>query len=193
MLCTDSIAKVNAERFSKKWVNELTRFREYSDRHWVGETPLQRMSVLDSCHRILDIGCGVGNALRELKEKGHEVVGFDLTLSNVERTGETLGVEVFAGDMHDLPFEDESFDGILMWDVLEHALAPLLVLGECHRVLRVGGRMLIYLPPETWQDHPVHVIIPTEKQFRSLVGKVGLNVIGTSKDLNIGTEWHLQK
>jgi SAM-dependent methyltransferase len=50
------------------------------------------------------------------------------------------------GDIHDLPFEDNSKEAILCLAVLEHVQNPFKAMQELHRVLRPGGRLLIYVP-----------------------------------------------
>jgi len=50
------------------------------------------------------------------------------------------------GDIHDLPFEDESKEAILCLAVLEHVHNPFTAMEELHRVLRPEGKLLIYVP-----------------------------------------------
>lgn len=190
---TDILYQVNRERFCSKWEKHLVRFFEYSDRTNPGETPLGRMSFLDPCHRILDIGCGCGNALEELKTKGHECVGLDLTYSNTQTARGKGGMEIVQGDFHDLPFNDQSFDGVLAWDVVEHSLSLFICLFEISRVLRPNGHLLMYVPPDHWADHPVHILIPNKDQMVSMCKKVGLSLEHQVDDPNCGKEWHIVK
>lgn len=50
------------------------------------------------------------------------------------------------GDIHDLPFEDNSREAILCLAVLEHVENPIKAMEELHRVLKPGGKLLIYVP-----------------------------------------------
>ncbi|MGH8686976.1 MAG: methyltransferase domain-containing protein [Burkholderiales bacterium] len=45
-----------------------------------------------------------------------------------------------------LPFEDDAFDAILSYDVLEHVRSVARTLAECHRVLKPGGRCYLVFP-----------------------------------------------
>ena len=62
------------------------------------------------------------------------------------------------GDIHDLPFEDESFDFVLCTEVLEHVEDPQKAITELYRVLRPGGRCvlttrLVFPLHDTPNDH----------------------------------------
>ena len=50
------------------------------------------------------------------------------------------------GDIHHLPFPDNSQEAIICLAVLEHVADPLKAAGEIHRTLRPGGYALVYLP-----------------------------------------------
>lgn len=84
--------------------------------------------------RVLVIGAGrLGQGADPLIESGLELIESDVYLSP--------RVDVVC-DGHDLPFRDETFDGVVLQAVLEHVLDPPRVISEAHRVLRPGG--LIY-------------------------------------------------
>lgn len=50
------------------------------------------------------------------------------------------------GDIHDLPFSDNSKEAILCLAVLEHVEDPIRAMKELHRVLQPQGKLLIYVP-----------------------------------------------
>ena len=58
----------------------------------------------------------------------------------------------FVGPAHDLPVEDESFDHVLLTEVLEHTPNPAEVLAELHRILRPGGQLHM-TTPFVWELH----------------------------------------
>jgi ubiquinone/menaquinone biosynthesis C-methylase UbiE len=55
------------------------------------------------------------------------------------------------GDAAELPFDDESFDAITMFDVLEHISEDDRAVSEVHRVLRPSGFCLVSTPNEAWR------------------------------------------
>lgn len=82
--------------------------------------------------RVLVIGGGkLGRGLEQLTRAGDlELLETDIYISD--------RVDV-ACDAHDLPFPDESFDGVIAQAVLEHVVAPARVVSEMHRILRPEG------------------------------------------------------
>jgi SAM-dependent methyltransferase len=89
--------------------------------------------------RILDAGCGEGVIVEEFRAQGFQIEGLDLNYeSEYVRLGSVL----------DMPYEDETFDAVLLLDVFEHlAYADQTVaLAEIHRVLRMGGRLIASIP-----------------------------------------------
>ncbi|MDF1800447.1 MAG: class I SAM-dependent methyltransferase [Planctomycetota bacterium] len=99
--------------------------------------------------RVLDLGAGVGGFLEgldELKAEGGRVFPADIddeSLGHIAARGFPGGV-VASGDA--LPYADESFDLICLFDALEHTEDDLAVVAEIHRVLAPGGHLFISVP-----------------------------------------------
>ncbi|MEO6324475.1 MAG: class I SAM-dependent methyltransferase [Thermoanaerobaculia bacterium] len=79
--------------------------------------------------RILVVGAGAAG-LASLSSRGIEVVSTDVSL------GDDVAIVC---DGHDLPFDDETFDGVIAQAVLEHVVDPVRCVEEMHRVLRPDG------------------------------------------------------
>jgi SAM-dependent methyltransferase len=101
--------------------------------------------------RVLDWGCGHGQISHLLRERGVEVVAYDYAAGSephVVRLEHFPEIEAHvSGDPVLLPFGSDSFDTVLSCGVLEHVQQPGASLRELHRVLRAGGRLLIYKLP----------------------------------------------
>jgi ubiquinone/menaquinone biosynthesis C-methylase UbiE len=95
--------------------------------------------------RVLEVGCGTGVLTRVLarREGVGRVIGTDLAPSLVSRaTVASSGVENLSfqvADARDLPFDDESFDAVVMDSVLVHVPGPERAVTEVSRVLRPTG------------------------------------------------------
>jgi len=101
--------------------------------------------VNDRRPRILDVGCGTGANLLMLSQYG-EAEGVDISedaLSFCRERGLDK-VRLAAGEQ--LPYEDGTFDLVTAFDVVEHMDDDLAGLREMRRVLRPGGRALLFVP-----------------------------------------------
>lgn len=86
--------------------------------------------------RVLDVGCGTGRWLGELRDRGLFGTGLDLDQAMVEMSRRRLGpgADVRQGDAADLPFEDNAFDLTCLNTVLEFLPDPEAALREAVRV-----------------------------------------------------------
>lgn len=92
--------------------------------------------------RVLDLGCRYG-ALTAFYADGNEVVGLDIDREALALAGSRLGIETRWADLDEpLEFPDESFDVVVIGEVLEHIRNPALLVDEAARVLRPGGRIV---------------------------------------------------
>ncbi|KTG10049.1 ubiquinone biosynthesis methyltransferase UbiE [Haloprofundus marisrubri] len=96
--------------------------------------------------RVLDVGCGPGADSETFSAAGYDVTGIDLTPSFVESAHESVPAASFVrGDMRELPFRDETFDGVWSCASFHHvgrSDAPG-ILREFERVLAPDG--VVYL------------------------------------------------
>jgi SAM-dependent methyltransferase len=91
--------------------------------------------VLRSGDRVLDVGCGVGAVGRAIMDASSTPPGVVVTgLERVRRTDELIPVDEYDG--HTIPYVDDSFDVVILADVLHHEPDPERLLAECVRVCR---------------------------------------------------------
>ncbi len=103
-------------------------------------------SNLDSDRpRILDIGCGTGANLEMLSRFG-EAEGVDVSTEALAFCRERGLQNVRQGEAEHLPYEDGSFDLVTGLDVVEHLDDDVKGLREMRRVLRTGGRAVLFVP-----------------------------------------------
>jgi SAM-dependent methyltransferase len=95
--------------------------------------------------RILDVGCGVGAFVRRLGEFSHDVYGVDIDGERVrEGAAQVPNLALSLGEY--LPFADDTFDVVLLHEVIEHVTDDVATLREVRRVLRLEGRAVVFCP-----------------------------------------------
>ena len=100
--------------------------------------------------RLLDVGCGGGQVAIALagKHPRLRITGLDISPEQIERAQKRAAsledrLDFVRGSALDLPFEDESFDGVLSVASLKHWPDQSKGLAECIRVLRSGGALVV--------------------------------------------------
>ncbi|MCF8034506.1 MAG: class I SAM-dependent methyltransferase [Desulfarculaceae bacterium] len=128
--------------------------------------------------RVLDVGCGLGVHLKHLAERGALVWGLEAGPVAARMAAGRLGpkAEVEVGDAHDLPYEDNSFDAVILVNTLEFTERRAQVVAEAARVAssRLCMISLNPLSPAPWlarlpgSEHPFAggALLPPWSLFR---------------------------
>lgn len=102
-------------------------------------------------HRVLDVGCGPGFVIAELVDQvgaTGSVVGVDrspqMLAAASRRCGRHQNVALREADAAALPVDDATFDRALCVQVLEYVPDVAAALAELHRVVRPGGRVVVW-------------------------------------------------
>jgi SAM-dependent methyltransferase len=94
---------------------------------------------------ILDVGCGTGANLQMLSRFG-VAEGVDVSVAALDFCRARGLAEVKQGAAESLPYEDAAFDLVTGLDVVEHLDDDIAGLKEMRRVLRPGGRAVLFVP-----------------------------------------------
>ncbi len=131
-------------------ITKLTKEKIYRDsKTWYAEIGQGIFSphLINFCRqyagkRILDFGCATGGYCLELKRLGFECVGVDVNEEYI-KLARQKGVEAHLIKDR-LPFDDNSFDTVIMFELLEHVQDPEGILKEAKRVAKKN--ILITVP-----------------------------------------------
>lgn len=96
--------------------------------------------------KILDIGTAGGSFLHVAKKRGWEVYGIEPNKWLCEWAKKNYELEIQSGTLFDHKFEDNYFDVITLWDVLEHVSDPKALLIEINRILKKEGILVVNYP-----------------------------------------------
>lgn len=119
--------------------------------------------------RILDIGCGIGDFLSYCPG----AIGVDINPEAVEWC-RRKGMDARLMRIDQLPFESESFNGVVLDNVLEHLLSPTRLLGEVHRILCCSGRFIVGVPgARGYSSDPDHKVYYDESRLDGVLGNAG--------------------
>ncbi len=133
---------------------------------------------------LLDAGCSTGEYVKYLRKKGYQAFGLDLISCPEWETH----LEYFkTGDMSRMPFQEEEFDTVTAFEVLEHTREPFQILQEIHRV--VCRRIILSVPDAAlypvfreaglafnhWVDR-THVQFFDQESLKAMLHKNGFKV-----------------
>ncbi len=133
---------------------------------------------------LLDVGCGNGKFISQMKALGWDVHGVELDPES-SRFAREKKLDVKTGELKDLHFSDSSFDTVTLRHSLEHFNDPVGLLLECGRILKPGGRLAVITPnsgslnhrllKSLWYslDPPRHFYLFNASSLRAAVEKAG--------------------
>ena len=134
---------------------------------------------------LLDYGCGTGEFLRSAKEEGWQIAGLEPTADARKKATEITGINI-ASDLSQ--FNNQQFDVITLWHVLEHVMDLKSTIYQLKSLLREDGFFLIAVPnhqsydaffyQESWAayDVPRHLWHFTRITMTALLHSLGLKI-----------------
>jgi SAM-dependent methyltransferase len=136
---------------------------------------------------LLDVGSGFGFFLAEMKDKGWDVTGVEISQKAMDYARDVLGLTIHPGPLEKANFPDDYFDAVTGFYVIEHLPYPMVFLRECHRILKPGGLLLLRYPHTTpiknllqifgiknrLYDLPAHLSDFSPKMIQRCLEKIG--------------------
>jgi 2-polyprenyl-3-methyl-5-hydroxy-6-metoxy-1,4-benzoquinol methylase len=140
--------RLNNEDFQEPWINTL------------------KLLIAGLKEKIiLDVGCGDGGFTTAMVKRDYKVHGCDVSRDNIEMSGlraRKCGIDpdiFLESGTVSLPYDNDSFDVIVMFDVIEHLKNIPSMIREVHRVLKSGGYFFSSTPNGLWPME-THVNLP---------------------------------
>ena len=132
-------------------------------------TSVALLSLLEPSLRVVDIGCGIGNAASLIAPFVAHVTGIDRETSMLQQAGKRpdlpTNIEYVEGDAANLTLDDQSFDVALFCLVLHHIDDVEQAIQEACRVVQSGGRILIIDMQPHSRDEYTHMLGHVHRGF----------------------------
>lgn len=188
-------------------VKDLRAVDEFHIRGHAATLEVAAKLELTPSARVLDIGSGLGGPARALAQlHGCHVTGVDLTQSYCDAATEMsrwVGldgqVSFEQGDATRLPFADASFDAALTIHVAMNIAAKDRMYAEARRVLKPGGRFVIYdvvegeggdvLFPVPWAREPAISHLATPQEMEELLAAAGFTILEMADSTQESADW----
>ncbi len=138
---------------------------------------------------VLDIGCGPGVLINQMRSRGWRVRGTERSPSAAAQARDVFHLDVSAVDVDTLVAEGTTYDAVVLWHVAEHLRAPHETVRGIAQLLRPGGVLLIAVPnfgsPEArigrdgWfhLDVPRHLVHFTAATLTAILKPAGLRPV----------------
>jgi len=175
--------------------NPLQYLASTEEAYWVIDNVLKQ-DIGRKDLKILECGCGIGYLTYSLHKAGFNVIGLDISQNAVNEATESFGELYVCADVFEYATEHkESYDRIILTQVIEHIEEPIKWLENLLSMLKKGGKIIlstenksIYPKNAIWQTDfpPIHVWWFSEKSFKYIANKINasINFIDFSQYIN---------
>jgi len=103
---------------------------------------------------VLEVACGAGLGLGYLARSAKRVVGGDIHEDNLKFAHKTYNgrpnIYLYLLDAHNMPFDNKSFDVVILYEAIYYLFQPEKFINEAHRVLRDDGILIICTANKDW-------------------------------------------
>jgi len=96
--------------------------------------------------KVLDVGCGFGFFLQEMKRRGWDVTGLEVSLPGICYARDTLKLPVHCNTFEEADLPENHYDVVSAFYVIEHAYNPLIFLKKIHSLLKPKGIVVLRYP-----------------------------------------------
>lgn len=137
--------------------------------------------------KVLDVGAGDGLMVKLLIEKGVKCIGIDDNEIAVQLSKD-MNIPVELMSAYKLSYPEETFDAVLMGDVIEHLEYPSEALYEVSKVLKPGGMLYITTPPRKTSGglhDKYHFREYYPQELVAFVAPLGFELVGETEVKNV--------
>lgn len=170
----------------KNIANPLDYLSETEETYW-GVKEALSLSVKDKkTTKILELGSGLGYLTYSLIKANYNTVGLDISQTAVKHANETFGDHYICADLFQYAkLHSESFDIVILTEVIEHIDKPLDFIESIIKLLKPSGRAIITTPNKSlfpsdiiWATElpPVHCWWFSEESMKYIAKRIDVNI-----------------
>lgn len=137
--------------------------------------------------KLLEVGCATGGFLELAKKSGWDVKGVEPSKWAASIASKTYKIPVFQGLLENAKFKDDSFDVVVVLDVIEHVSSPRELLQNIKRLLKKNGIVCIVTPniggviprilgEKWWHIRSDHIFYFNDETIKTLLFSEGFRV-----------------
>ncbi len=135
------------EVYERDWRGSLAAGKEQRGNLQACLDFIESVNLIESGHKVLEIGCGIGSVTNHLAQKGIDAIGTDISDVAIQYGREKYpNAHLEAHPAEALPWPDNTFDVVLSFDLFEHIPDTDRHLSEVTRLLKDNGLYLFQTP-----------------------------------------------
>jgi 2-polyprenyl-3-methyl-5-hydroxy-6-metoxy-1,4-benzoquinol methylase len=144
-------------------------------------------------NKILDVGCAGGGISKMLAERGFNVHAIDVLKESIEVAKEFSNSPKITYEVRDIlkePFPEESFDGIVFLETIEHVENPAMFFREFHRILKNNGHLVVSTPNATSLKNVLYALSYRRKsKQKQVIKEISEETLGTGTQIEHIYNW----
>ncbi|MBF0364306.1 MAG: methyltransferase domain-containing protein [Oligoflexia bacterium] len=146
------LQKLYNENYYSPWLQDSSEGQLKLLKEATFKRYLNQITTYKTTGALLDVGCALGSFLKLAREEGFTPYGIDLNPVAIE-SAKKITDNAWVGTLESMSFEANSFDVIVMSDLIEHVLDIKSTLAEASRILKEDGILLIATPNTNSLSH----------------------------------------
>lgn len=153
------------------------------------ENCVKKLKIYKSKGELLDVGCSYGYYLQIFKKYGYTIKGIDISEKAIDYIVKRKNIKALVGSFETYHFDNNSFDIITMFDVLEHFSDPVKIINKVKKLLKKNGIVIIQTPNFDslmskitgkkwfWLLVPQHIFLYSITSLQYLLTKNGFRIL----------------
>jgi 2-polyprenyl-3-methyl-5-hydroxy-6-metoxy-1,4-benzoquinol methylase len=178
------------EELKKIFESEINEYNKNIDER------IEKTLSLVEGEKILDVGCAGGGLSKMLADMGFTVYAVDILEESIDVAKEFANSPKITYETRDVikqPFLEESFDGIVFLETIEHVENPAQFFKEFHRILKTNGNLYVSTPNATSIKNLLYALSYRKKdKQKQLIKEIRNETLGTGTHIEHIYNWDFQ-